>query len=70
MFILNFEVVMEKDLVGSPARDTNHRAPPTSWLAPRALGPQRLPRPSKGILDGAAEGELQVDDQQQDRGPK
>ena len=34
MFILNFEVVMEKDLVGSPARDTNHRAPPTSWLAP------------------------------------
>lgn len=34
MFILNFEVVMEKDMVGSPARDTNHRAPPTSWLAP------------------------------------
>ena len=34
MFILNFEVVMEKDLVGSPARDTNHRAPPVSWLAP------------------------------------
>lgn len=34
MFILNFEVVMEKDLVGSPARDTNHRSPPTSWLAP------------------------------------
>lgn len=34
MFILNFEVVMEKDLVGSPARDTNHRAPPTSWLTP------------------------------------
>lgn len=33
MFILNFEVVMEKGLVGSPARDTNHRAPPTSWLA-------------------------------------
>lgn len=34
MFILNFEVVMEKDMVGSPARDTNHRGPPTSWLAP------------------------------------
>lgn len=34
MFILNFEVVMEKDMVGSPDRDTNHRAPPTSWLAP------------------------------------
>lgn len=33
MFILNFEVVMEKDMVGSPARDTNHRGPPTSWLA-------------------------------------
>ena len=44
--------------------------PPTSWLAPRALGPQHRPGPSKGILDGAAEGELQVDDQQQDRGPK
>ena len=44
--------------------------PPTSWLAPWALGPQRLPGPSKGILDGAAEGELQVDDQQKDRGPK
>lgn len=34
MFILNFEVVMEKDMVGSPARDTNHRGPPTSWLTP------------------------------------
>lgn len=34
MFILNFEVVMEKDMVGSPAHDTNHRGPPTSWLAP------------------------------------
>lgn len=33
MFILNFEVVMEKDMVGSPARDTNHRGAPTSWLA-------------------------------------
>ncbi|OWK06673.1 KCNH2 [Cervus elaphus hippelaphus] len=39
MFILNFEVVMEKDLVGSPARDTNHRAPPTSWLAPAPPSP-------------------------------
>lgn len=34
MFILNFEVVMEKDMVGSPTHDTNHRGPPTSWLAP------------------------------------
>lgn len=34
MFILNFEVVMEKDMVGSPVRDTNHRGPPSSWLAP------------------------------------
>lgn len=34
MFILNFEVVMEKDMVGSPARDTNHCGAPTSWLAP------------------------------------
>lgn len=34
MFILNFEVVMEKDMVGSPAHDTNHRGPTSSWLAP------------------------------------
>ncbi|XP_072508335.1 voltage-gated inwardly rectifying potassium channel KCNH2 isoform X2 [Notamacropus eugenii] len=34
MFILNFEVVMETELAGSLARDTNHRGPPTSWLAP------------------------------------
>lgn len=34
MFILNFEVVMEKDMGGSPARDTTHRGPPTGWLAP------------------------------------
>lgn len=33
MFILNFEVVMEKDMVGPPALDTNHRGPPTGWLA-------------------------------------
>lgn len=33
MFILNFEVVMEKDMAGSPAHDTNHRGPSTSWLA-------------------------------------
>lgn len=39
MFILNFEVVMEKDLVGSPAHDTNHRGPPTSWLAPGKCNP-------------------------------
>ena len=41
MFILNFEVVMEKDMVGSPARDTNHRGPPTSWLAPGKGGRTR-----------------------------
>uniref|UniRef100_A0A7N4P2S5 Voltage-gated inwardly rectifying potassium channel KCNH2 n=1 Tax=Sarcophilus harrisii TaxID=9305 RepID=A0A7N4P2S5_SARHA len=34
MFILNFEVVMETELAGSLAHDTNHRGPPTSWLAP------------------------------------
>lgn len=33
MFILNFEVVMEKDMVGSPARDSNHRGAPAGWLA-------------------------------------
>ncbi|XP_025147586.3 potassium voltage-gated channel subfamily H member 2 isoform X11 [Bubalus bubalis] len=46
MFILNFEVVMEKDLVGSPARDTNHRAPPTSWLAPGRAKTFRLKLPA------------------------
>ncbi|XP_028933621.1 potassium voltage-gated channel subfamily H member 2 isoform X2 [Ornithorhynchus anatinus] len=35
MFILNFEVVMGTELVGSPpARDTNHRGPPSGWLPP------------------------------------
>uniref|UniRef100_A0A8D0MNS1 Voltage-gated inwardly rectifying potassium channel KCNH2 n=1 Tax=Sus scrofa TaxID=9823 RepID=A0A8D0MNS1_PIG len=46
MFILNFEVVMEKDMVGSPARDTNHRAPPTSWLAPGRAKTFRLKLPA------------------------
>lgn len=41
MFILNFEVVMEKDMVGSPAHDINHRGPPTSWLAPGKCGRTR-----------------------------
>ncbi|KAF7462004.1 Hypothetical predicted protein [Marmota monax] len=46
MFILNFEVVMEKDLVGSPARDTNHRGPTTSWLAPGRAKTFRLKLPA------------------------
>ncbi|XP_012589312.1 PREDICTED: potassium voltage-gated channel subfamily H member 2 [Condylura cristata] len=46
MFILNFEVVMETDLVGSPARDTNHRAPPSSWLAPGRAKTFRLKLPA------------------------
>uniref|UniRef100_G3TYC9 Voltage-gated inwardly rectifying potassium channel KCNH2 n=1 Tax=Loxodonta africana TaxID=9785 RepID=G3TYC9_LOXAF len=46
MFILNFEVVMEKDMVGSPARDTNHRGPPTSWLAPGRAKTFRLKLPA------------------------
>lgn len=61
MFILNFEVVMEKDMVGSPPHDTNHRGPPISWLAPGEcsctlagvgighlpfLGPGGYPKPS------------------------
>ncbi|XP_070644515.1 voltage-gated inwardly rectifying potassium channel KCNH2 isoform X4 [Bos indicus] len=46
MFILNFEVVMEKGLVGSPARDTNHRAPPTSWLAAGRAKTFRLKLPA------------------------
>ncbi|XP_040320398.1 voltage-gated inwardly rectifying potassium channel KCNH2 isoform X3 [Herpailurus yagouaroundi] len=46
MFILNFEVVMEKDVVGSPAHDTNHRGPPTSWLAPGRAKTFRLKLPA------------------------
>ncbi|XP_045428339.1 potassium voltage-gated channel subfamily H member 2 isoform X3 [Pipistrellus kuhlii] len=46
MFILNFEVVMEKDMVGSPAHDTNHRGPPTSWLAPGRAKTFRLKLPA------------------------
>uniref|UniRef100_A0A8C7EDW8 Potassium voltage-gated channel subfamily H member 2-like n=1 Tax=Nothoprocta perdicaria TaxID=30464 RepID=A0A8C7EDW8_NOTPE len=32
MFILNFEVVMEKERPGSPDRDTNHWVTPASWF--------------------------------------
>ncbi|KAI5153865.1 Potassium Voltage-Gated Channel Subfamily H Member 2 [Manis pentadactyla] len=46
MFILNFEVVMEKDMVGSPAHDANHRGPPASWLAPGRAKTFRLKLPA------------------------
>uniref|UniRef100_A0A7N5KG89 Voltage-gated inwardly rectifying potassium channel KCNH2 n=1 Tax=Ailuropoda melanoleuca TaxID=9646 RepID=A0A7N5KG89_AILME len=46
MFILNFEVVMEKDMVGSPAHDTNHRGPTSSWLAPGRAKTFRLKLPA------------------------
>ncbi|XP_075583479.1 voltage-gated inwardly rectifying potassium channel KCNH2 [Pelecanus crispus] len=32
MFILNFEVVMEKERPGSPAKDTNHWVTPANWF--------------------------------------
>ncbi|XP_074982211.1 voltage-gated inwardly rectifying potassium channel KCNH2 isoform X4 [Caretta caretta] len=32
MFILNFELVLEKELLGSPAKDTNHWVTPTNWF--------------------------------------
>uniref|UniRef100_A0A8C4JYR5 Voltage-gated inwardly rectifying potassium channel KCNH2 n=1 Tax=Dromaius novaehollandiae TaxID=8790 RepID=A0A8C4JYR5_DRONO len=32
MFILNFEVVMEKERLGSPDKDTNHWVTPTNWF--------------------------------------
>ncbi|XP_077159628.1 voltage-gated inwardly rectifying potassium channel KCNH2 isoform X2 [Paroedura picta] len=32
MFILNFEVVMERDLLTSPAKNTNHWVSPGAWL--------------------------------------
>ncbi|XP_036086571.1 potassium voltage-gated channel subfamily H member 2 isoform X5 [Rousettus aegyptiacus] len=46
MFILNFEVVMEKDMVGPPALDTNHRGPPTGWLASGRAKTFRLKLPA------------------------
>ncbi|XP_031235999.1 potassium voltage-gated channel subfamily H member 2 isoform X3 [Mastomys coucha] len=46
MFILNFEVVMEKDMAGSPAHDTNHRGPSTSWLASGRAKTFRLKLPA------------------------
>ncbi|KAG6926060.1 potassium voltage-gated channel subfamily H member 2 [Chelydra serpentina] len=32
MFILNFELVLEKELLGAPAKDTNHWVTPTNWF--------------------------------------
>lgn len=32
MFILNFEVVMEKERLGSPDQDTNHWVSPANWF--------------------------------------
>lgn len=57
MFILNFEVVMEKDMVGSPAHDTNHRGPPTSWLAP---GKCSHTRTGAGITSSPFSGALRL----------
>uniref|UniRef100_A0ACB8FWI6 Uncharacterized protein n=1 Tax=Sphaerodactylus townsendi TaxID=933632 RepID=A0ACB8FWI6_9SAUR len=37
MFILNFEVVMERDLLTSPVKNTNHWVSPAAWL-PTARG--------------------------------
>lgn len=50
MFILNFEVVMEKDMVGSPARDTNHRGAPTGWLASGKCSPATEPAQEYVVL--------------------
>lgn len=32
MFILNFEVVMERDLLTCPVKNTNHWVSPAAWL--------------------------------------
>lgn len=32
MFILNFEVVMEKERLGSPDKGTNHWVTPANWF--------------------------------------
>ncbi|XP_061441923.1 potassium voltage-gated channel subfamily H member 2 isoform X2 [Rhineura floridana] len=53
MFILNFEVVMERDLLTSPVKNTNHWVPPATWL-PTGRGKSfRLKLPALLALAGS-----------------
>ncbi|KAM4689652.1 voltage-gated inwardly rectifying potassium channel KCNH2 [Discoglossus pictus] len=52
MFILNFEVVMEKDLLGSPNKDSNHRVQ-SHWFPPGRGKSFRLKLPALLALAGS-----------------
>ncbi|XP_015264104.1 PREDICTED: potassium voltage-gated channel subfamily H member 2 [Gekko japonicus] len=53
MFILNFEVVMERDLLTSPVKNTNHWVSPAAWL-PTGRGKSfRLKLPALLALAGS-----------------
>ncbi|CAM9205325.1 unnamed protein product [Bubo scandiacus] len=53
MFILNFEVVMEKERPGSPVKDTNHWVTPTNWLPAGRSKSFRLKLPALLALAGS-----------------
>ncbi|XP_053322028.1 potassium voltage-gated channel subfamily H member 2 [Spea bombifrons] len=60
MFILNFEVVMEKDLLGSPKKDSNHRMQP-HWFPPGCRKSFKLKLPALLALAGSRQSLPQED---------
>ncbi|XP_072711055.1 voltage-gated inwardly rectifying potassium channel KCNH2 isoform X1 [Ciconia boyciana] len=53
MFILNFEVVMEKERPGSPGKDTNHWVTPANWFPAGRSKSFRLKLPALLALAGS-----------------
>uniref|UniRef100_A0A8V5G4B3 Voltage-gated inwardly rectifying potassium channel KCNH2 n=1 Tax=Melopsittacus undulatus TaxID=13146 RepID=A0A8V5G4B3_MELUD len=53
MFILNFEVVMEKERPGSPDKDTNHWVTPANWFPAGRSKSFRLKLPALLALAGS-----------------
>ncbi|XP_053914385.1 potassium voltage-gated channel subfamily H member 2 isoform X4 [Cuculus canorus] len=53
MFILNFEVVMEKENLGSPDKDTNHWVTPATWFPAGRSKSLRLKLPALLALAGS-----------------
>ncbi|KQK82950.1 potassium voltage-gated channel subfamily H member 2-like protein [Amazona aestiva] len=53
MFILNFEVVMEKERPGSPDKDTNHWVTPANWFTGGRSKSFRLKLPALLALAGS-----------------
>ncbi|KAM4705245.1 voltage-gated inwardly rectifying potassium channel KCNH2-like [Rhinophrynus dorsalis] len=60
MFILNFEVVMEKDLLGSPNKDSNHRVQ-SHWFPPGRGKSFKLKLPTLLALAGSKQSLRQED---------